>query len=225
MPVQAQTTHDQIDIRIEGFILENNTTHWLQFDDILKAARPLTERGAKIALYLIEGGSEANFNRNLRSDGLVINDRPHAQLIAIYVSPGAYTEIRVGSAWADMLTPLEGVKSTYVDRNVSERAYDLAFIRPLEVLSDRLVLAGVKPLAPQYPAYNPGYHYRDDDPSLPFVANCFIFIFTVTIGWLFPKQPRDRKKYYGGKSLYRSEAWPEPVLTTEQREEIERLSR
>lgn len=65
------------------------------------AAGPLIRRGAQVAVYVVDRGGEADFQRRLIADGLSRSDGAvRANLIAIYVAvDDRYSEIFFGDEW------------------------------------------------------------------------------------------------------------------------------
>jgi hypothetical protein len=55
--------------------------------DVRAAADPLLRRGAQVAVYVVDSGGEADFERRLIADGLARSDGAvRSTLIAIYVA-------------------------------------------------------------------------------------------------------------------------------------------
>jgi len=69
------------------------------------AADPLLRRGAQVAVYVVDSGGEADFERRLIADGLARSDGAvPSMLIAIYVAVNdRYSAIWFGDEWSDAL--------------------------------------------------------------------------------------------------------------------------
>ena len=72
---------------------------------IRAAADPLLRRGAQVAVYVVDSGGEADFERRLIADGLASSGgAARSTLIAIYVAVNdSYSVIRFGDEWSDAL--------------------------------------------------------------------------------------------------------------------------
>jgi hypothetical protein len=73
--------------------------------DVRAAADPLLRRGAQVAVYVVDSGGEADFERRLIADGLARSDGAvRSTLIAIYVAVNnRYSAIWFGDEWSDAL--------------------------------------------------------------------------------------------------------------------------
>src|SRR5262249_1468588 len=86
---------------------------------IAVAARPLVQRGAEVAVYMVQRGdsSGADFRARLRADGLATGDVVDGGLVAIYVSlDPRYAELRGGDRWNAALLPADNITTIRTTR-------------------------------------------------------------------------------------------------------------
>ncbi len=72
---------------------------------VQRAAQPLVDKGATVAIYAAQSGGDAEFDRRLTRDQLLRNGQIPNNLIAIYVSlDDRYSAIRYGNTWRSALS-------------------------------------------------------------------------------------------------------------------------
>ncbi|GAB4119870.1 MAG: chromosome segregation ATPase [Roseiflexaceae bacterium] len=77
-----------------------------------RAAQPLLQRGAYVAIYAVDTGKGTEFLARLQDDGLRNGDQINPNLIAIFVSfSDRYSEIRYGDQWTSSLNPANAAGS------------------------------------------------------------------------------------------------------------------
>jgi len=86
--------------------------------DVRAAADPLLRRGAQVAVYVVDSGGEADFQRQLIADGLASSDGAvRSTLIAIYVAVNdRYSAIWFGDEWSDALAVNDNYKLIRTDK-------------------------------------------------------------------------------------------------------------
>lgn len=85
----------------QGNLIVEDETGNLDRRQIEAAADPLLDRGATVAVYMVQQGDDADFRQRLQRDGLVRGDGlARTEMIAIYVSLNPrYSNIRFGEDW------------------------------------------------------------------------------------------------------------------------------
>ncbi|MEF3274694.1 MAG: TPM domain-containing protein [Chloroflexus sp.] len=85
----------------QGRLVLIDQTGRLNTTAVQTAAEPLIRRGAQVAVYIVDRGGEADFERRLIADGLARSDGAvRANLIAIYVAvDDRYSAIFFGDEW------------------------------------------------------------------------------------------------------------------------------
>lgn len=89
-----------------------DATDRLDCSRIQAAAKPLIDRGAEVAVYMVSRGdsSGADFIDRLRADDFASGDTIDGELIAVYVSlDPRYAEIRGGDRWNAALLPNDNI--------------------------------------------------------------------------------------------------------------------
>ncbi|MBX0326300.1 hypothetical protein K2Z83_01150 [Oscillochloris sp. ZM17-4] len=67
---------------------------------VQRAAQPLIDRGAQVAVYFVQSGGDSDFVSRLTEDGLVRDGLARTKMIAIYVALNdRYSGIRYGDDW------------------------------------------------------------------------------------------------------------------------------
>lgn len=86
----------------QGQLIISDPAGLLDESAIERAADPLVDRGAQVAVYLVQSGGEQDFRDRLIEDGLLRNDGlARTNLIALYVAlDERYSDIRYGDDWA-----------------------------------------------------------------------------------------------------------------------------
>ncbi|MEI7771121.1 MAG: hypothetical protein WCI67_14100 [Chloroflexales bacterium] len=112
-----------------------------------RAAQPLINRGAEVAVYLVPTGGDSDFVSRLTKDGLVSGSQGRTKMVAIYValSP-AYSAIRYGDAWNAALDVSLGGTANYelirkqnLNPGLSSGDYTSAFSTALGAIEGAIV--------------------------------------------------------------------------------------
>jgi hypothetical protein len=84
-----------------GKLLLHDDARQLNQGQVQRAAQPLVDRGAQVAIYTVaSGGGADDFLQRLERDGLASNGTVNPSLIGIYISFSPhYSEIRAGDRW------------------------------------------------------------------------------------------------------------------------------
>ncbi len=115
---------------------------------IQRAAQPLINRGAEVAVYFVPSGGDSDFSSRLTKDGLVKGNLGRSKMIAIYVTlaPRPYSAIRYGDAWnAALDIELGGTRNYELIRKqklgpgLSEGNYTAAFTATLGAIEAAIV--------------------------------------------------------------------------------------
>ncbi|MEO7911351.1 MAG: hypothetical protein ABIV47_17030 [Roseiflexaceae bacterium] len=125
------------------------------------AAKPLLDRGAAVAVYMVRRGdsSGADFRARLRNDGLMAGEIVNASLVAIYVSiDPRYAELRGGDSWNAALLPGDNISTIRTSKLVPA----LAAGTFTDGYIDTLAAIEASIASPPQPSANP--------PALPQVA-------------------------------------------------------
>lgn len=90
----------------QGQVLIRDPGGRLDRGAVERAARPLLNRGADVAVYIVDRGGPDDFTERLVDDGLARADGAfRSGTIAIYVAvDDRYSEIRYGDRWSDALS-------------------------------------------------------------------------------------------------------------------------
>ncbi len=148
---------------------------------IERAAEPLIDRGAEIALYLVEQGGPDDFDARLRSDGLISGNNARSRMLAIYVSfEPQYSAIRFGDAWNEALAVqdnAEAIRAAALNPPLADGNFTQAYADALAAVED----AVVNPPGRSIINFNP----------LPIVIGVFLLIGLV-VGWQLVGRQRRR---------------------------------
>jgi uncharacterized membrane protein YgcG len=95
----------------QGRLLITDPARRLDRAALQRAAQPLIDRGAEVAIYLVQSGGDSDFVSRLTADGLARSDGvARSKLIGIYVAlDQRYSSIRFGDGWQAAL----GVNDNY----------------------------------------------------------------------------------------------------------------
>jgi hypothetical protein len=130
VPALAQGSH---------FICGDETDH-LDCARIEAAARPLLDRGAAVAVYMVGRGdsSGADFLARLRNDRLANADLVDPDLVAIYVSlDPRYAELRGGDRWNAALLPQDNIttiRTTKLVPSLAAGAFTAGYVDTLQAI-------------------------------------------------------------------------------------------
>lgn len=109
-----------------------------------RAARPLLDRGAEVAVYLVQSGSDQDFVERLIDDGLARSDgAARSNMIAIYVALDQRSSfIRYGDGWYDALgvnDNYENIRSGDLGPGLADGDYTGAFVAALGAIEQAIV--------------------------------------------------------------------------------------
>jgi hypothetical protein len=145
--------------------IHNDSQESLDAGSIITAAQPLIDRGAFVAIYLVQRGESEAFTEVLQEDGLIQGENVRDDVIAIFVSlDDHHMEMAYGERWESVLHPRsEGILSGALGPNLREANPTLGFARTLEatelaflsMVSSAEVIGTLDPNATiVYPTYN-----------------------------------------------------------------------
>lgn len=120
----------------QGNLIIEDATGNLNRGDIESAAEPLLDRGATVAIYLVQAGGETDFLQNLEADGLVRDGQAQTRMIAIYVAlDERYSSIRFGDAWNEALAineNYENIREAELNPQLAEGDFTQAYVNALQ---------------------------------------------------------------------------------------------
>jgi hypothetical protein len=89
----------------QGQVLIRDAGGRLDANDVRQAARPLVNKGATVAVYVVDSGDNDDFVERMIDDGLVRSDGAMlTNVIAVYVAINdRYSEIAYGDEWGEAL--------------------------------------------------------------------------------------------------------------------------
>lgn len=187
----------------DGFYVESERD--FKLEEVMPAAQPLIDRGAQVAIFLVQDGGFDDVNARLEAKGWMQGDLIRDNLIAIYVSfDPNYSEIIYGNLFAARLDGrVESIRTEFLNPNLRERQYELAVSRTLEAIETILSapLPTQAPLStgtggtsftfptrvPSTTPYTYNYDFGSSDDSAGngnFVLIC-LFIPLALGGWLY----------------------------------------
>lgn len=115
---------------------------------IERAAEPLLERDAELAIYLVEQGGADDFEQRLEADGFVRGNQARVNFLAIYVSlEPRYSGIRFGDGWNRVLAVNdngEAIREGALNPQLAEGNFTAAYVDTLAAIE----AAAVNPPTP-----------------------------------------------------------------------------
>lgn len=110
---------------------------------IEQAARPLLNRGAEVAIYMVRQGSDADFARRLEADGFISGNSARARMIAIYVGlDNRMSSIRYGDAWNEALRTnnnVDAIRNNRLNAALAQQEYTRAYVDTLGAIEQAIV--------------------------------------------------------------------------------------
>ncbi|MCG8353216.1 MAG: hypothetical protein MI924_36070 [Chloroflexales bacterium] len=107
---------------------------------IERAAQPLLNQGAEVAIYMVQQGSDADFLRRLEVDGLVRGDQARVGLIGIYVGlDNRYSDIRFGDNWNEALRTndnFEAIRNNQLNPGLAAGEFTQGYVDALEAIAE-----------------------------------------------------------------------------------------
>lgn len=109
-----------------------------------RAAQPLIDRGAEVAVYLVQSGGDQDFIERLIDDGLARPDgAARSRMIAIYVAlDQRFSAIRYGDGWYDALgvnNNYENIRSGDLGPGLADGDFTGAFVAALGAVEQAIV--------------------------------------------------------------------------------------
>ncbi len=126
-----------------SFVFEDETGN-LERSAIEEAAQPLIDRGAVVAVYMVEQGSEADLEQRLRADNLMNDEgRLRQGLIAVYVSADPRTAfLRFEDTWNEALAVnnnYEAILQSALAPELSAGNFTQGYVDTLFAVEDAIV--------------------------------------------------------------------------------------
>lgn len=107
-----------------------------------RAAQPLLNQGAEVAIYLVRQGNDADFLRRLEADGLVRGDQARTGLIGIYVGlDNRYSSIRFGDNWNEALRTndnFEAIRNNQLNPGLAAGEFTRGYVDALEAIDEAI---------------------------------------------------------------------------------------
>src|SRR6187401_3414656 len=118
-----------------GRLIYHDDANKLDRSQVQRAAQPLINRGATVALYAEDSGGDAAFQQRLEQDGLASGSSIRRDVIAIYVSlSDRYSAIRFGDQWNDALSTndnYEQIRTNDLNAGLSPNSFSDGFVNAL----------------------------------------------------------------------------------------------
>ncbi|NNJ08892.1 hypothetical protein EKD04_000970 [Chloroflexales bacterium ZM16-3] len=110
---------------------------------VQRAAQPLLNRGAEVAVYLVQSGGESDFTNRLTEDGLLRDGLYRTKMIAIYVAlDERYSVIGNGDDWNEALAVNDNrnlIRENDLNSGLSSGNYTGAFTSALGAIEQAIV--------------------------------------------------------------------------------------
>ncbi len=110
---------------------------------VQRAAQPLINRGAEVAIYLVQSGDASDFRSRLTKDGLVRDSLYRTKMIAIYVAlDSRYSSISSGDGWNEALAVNNNrdlIRTQKLNPGLSSSDYTGAFTATLGAIEAAIV--------------------------------------------------------------------------------------
>ena len=122
-------------------IIKNPDRLTLNEATVRQAAEPLVNRGAAVAIYIVQSGGETDFLARLVADGLARPDGTRlSHVIGIYVAltPKSYSSIIYGDQWSDALAVndnYEVIRNGDLNPGLPEGKYTQSFVTALGAIN------------------------------------------------------------------------------------------
>lgn len=109
-----------------------------------RAAQPLLDRGAEVAVYLVQSGGDQDFIERLIEDGLARSDgAARSNMVAVYVAlDQRFSAIRYGDGWYDALgvnDNYENIRSGDLNPGLADGDFTGAFVSALGAIEQAIV--------------------------------------------------------------------------------------
>ena len=110
---------------------------------VQRAAQPLINRGAEVAIYLVQSGDASDFRSRLTKDGLLRDGLYRTKMIAIYVAlDSRYSSISSGDGWNEALAVNNNrdlIRTQKLNPGLSSSDYTGAFTATLGAIEAAIV--------------------------------------------------------------------------------------
>jgi hypothetical protein len=124
-----------------GRLIYHDDANKLDSSRVQRAAQPLINRGATVALYAENTGGDAAFQQRLEQDGLASGSSIRSDVIAIYVSLDRYSAIRFGDQWNDALSTdnnYERIRTSDLNAGLSANSFSDGFVNALGAIDEAI---------------------------------------------------------------------------------------
>jgi uncharacterized membrane protein YgcG len=116
---------------------------YLDRSAIEAAARPLLDRGAEVAVYMVQSGGDADFVERLIADDLARDSvTARSNMIALYVAlDERYSGIRYGDGWNAALSTnnnVDQIRENDFNPNLADGNFTAAYVSALEAIDDAI---------------------------------------------------------------------------------------
>lgn len=116
---------------------------YLDRSAIEEAARPLLDRGAEVAVYMVQSGGDADFVDRLISDGLARDDvTARSNMVALYVAlDDRFSSIRYGDGWNAALSTndnVDQIRENDFNPGLADGDFTGAYVSALEAIDDAI---------------------------------------------------------------------------------------
>ncbi len=127
----------------QGRLIISDPEGYLDRDAVERAAQPLLNRGAEVAVYLVQSGGESDFASRLTEDGLSRDGLYRTKMIAIYVAlDERYSVIGSGDDWNEALAVNDNrdlIREQALNPGLSSGDYTSAFTTVLDAIEQAIV--------------------------------------------------------------------------------------
>jgi F0F1-type ATP synthase membrane subunit b/b' len=121
----------------QGSLIVRDDASFLDRSQVERAAQPLVNRGAIVAVYAANSGTSSEFDRRLAQDQLLRSGKVPKNLIAIFVSlKDRYSSIRYGDDWAPALASrYESIRTDQLNKGLSATSFTSGVVSALGAIS------------------------------------------------------------------------------------------
>jgi uncharacterized membrane protein YgcG len=116
---------------------------YLDRSAIEAAARPLVDRGAEVAVYMVQSGGDADFVDRLIDDGLARDSvTARSNMVALYVAlDDRFSSIRYGDGWNAALSTndnVDQIRENDFNPGLADGDFTGAYVSALEAIDDAI---------------------------------------------------------------------------------------
>ncbi|HEU5014655.1 MAG TPA: TPM domain-containing protein [Roseiflexaceae bacterium] len=119
-------------------VIVRDETDRINASQVQDAAQNLAQRGARVAVYMMQSGGAAAFSQQLRQDGLENSSgQVRNEMIAIFVSlDDRYSAIRYGDNWKSKLDPVnDDIRANQLNAQLQKGNFTAAFVNTLNAIN------------------------------------------------------------------------------------------